>query len=512
MLARLKNLAWMGLLAGCQPGGPHPGAQLAARHCQSCHQLPAPAGLSKAMWRQVLPRMAVYLGWWHVPERNGYLPLPADVHQKLAHWGTVPAAPLVTAEELAQLHDYFEQLAPEQLPAPPAAVPVADLPGFVAHNLPAQAEAPFTLLLQTEAGRAGFWRASGHGQRLYWHGPDLQVRDSVPAPWFAVHAWPEGPPGQYLLTGMGLFNPADLAVGGVYRLRPPAQGPPRPERVLDSLRRPVHTAQADLNRDGRPDLVVCEFGANVGRLAWYAQQADGRYVRHVLDPHPGACRSHLTDWDGDGDPDVIAIFGQGREGVFYYENLGNEQFKARPWLEFAPWHGSNYLEVADFDADGRPDLLCTNGDNADFPSFPPALKPYHGVRVFLNRGAHQFEEAFFYPLNGAGQALARDFDQDGDLDIATISYFPDPARPPGEGFVYLENQGGLRFAPRTFADNQRGWWLVMSAGDYDADGDLDLLLGSAVTDMPVAAPAARARWLRERSPGVVLRNQVVGGK
>jgi hypothetical protein len=461
------------------------------------------------MWRQVLPRMALYLGWWHVPERNGYLPMPPETHQKLAHWGTVPAAPVVTPQELAQLHEYFEQNAPDQLPAGPSPPVISELPGFTVQNLPAQTSAPFTLLFQGETGRAGFWHSGEGGQRLRWRGPDLQVRDSVPAPWFTVHALPEGPPGQYLLTSMGLFNPSDLAVGGVYRLLRPAQGPPRLARALDSLHRPVHTAQADLDQDGRPDLVVCEFGANLGRLAWYAQQPDGRYVRHVLDPHPGACRSHLTDWDGDGDPDVIAIFGQGREGVYYYENQGGGQFKARPWLTFAPSHGSNYFEVADFDADGRPDLLCTNGDNADFPSFPPVLKPYHGVRVFLNRGAHQFQEAFFYPLNGAGQAVARDFDRDGDLDIAAISYFPDPARQPGEGFVYLENQGGLRFKPRTFADNQRGWWLVMSTGDYDADGDLDVLLGSAVTGMPVVDPQARQRWLKEKIPGVVLWNQAV---
>ena len=85
----------------------------------------------------------------------------------------------------------------------------------------------------------------------------------------------------------------------------------------------------------------------------------------------------------------------------------------------------------------------TNGDNADFTTSP--TKPYHGIRIYLNRGNLRFEEAWFFHLNGAYKAIARDFDQDGDLDIAAISFFPDYERSPRESFVYLENQGGLNF-------------------------------------------------------------------
>ena len=61
--------------------------------------------------------------------------------------------------------------------------------------------------------------------------------------------------------------------------------------------------------------------------------------------------------------------------------------------------------MADFNRDGLPDILVTNGDNGEYPS---PLKKYHGIRIYLNKGNWRFEEAFFYPLNGAFKAVARD--------------------------------------------------------------------------------------------------------
>jgi len=43
----------------------------------------------------------------------------------------------------------------------------------------------------------------------------------------------------------------------------------------------------------------------------------------------------------------------------------------------------------------------------------------------LNRDGRRFDEVRFIPQHGVFRALARDFDQDGDLDIATVSFYPD---------------------------------------------------------------------------------------
>ena len=90
----------------------------------------------------------------------------------------------------------------------------------------------------------------------------------------------------------------------------------------------------------------------------------------------------------------------------------------------------------------------------------------------------QFRKSFFYPMNGCYKAIARDFDLDGDLDIASISAFP-AASSPWEAFIYLQNQGNLAFKGFTLAKNvpfQKG--LTMDSGDFNGDGKIDLLLGN----------------------------------
>ena len=83
-------------------------------------------------------------------------------------------------------------------------------------------------------------------------------------------------------------------------------------------------------------------------------------------------------------------------------------FTPRIVLQGHPLFGHSSFEMTDFDGDKRPDFVVTTGDNGEYPS-PP--KPYHGVRVYLNRGGMTFEESLFLPLNGAFRALARDYDE-----------------------------------------------------------------------------------------------------
>ena len=202
---------------------------------------------------------------------------------------------------------------------------------------------------------------------------------------------------------------------------------------------------------------------------------------------------------------MLVLFAQGDEQVALFTNQHDGTFQKKTLLRFPPVYGSSYLELADMNGDGQPDLVCTNGDNADYSQI---IKPYHGIRVYLNDGKFGFKQAYFYPMPGAGQVLARDFDHDGDLDLVAISAFPDFSNNKPQVFVYLENKGKLSFTPRSFAGADGGRWLVMAAGDLDHDGDDDIALGAYVRTLSPTPAVWTTRWQTTKSGLLVLDNQL----
>jgi hypothetical protein len=132
--------------------------------------------------------------------------------------------------------------------------------------------------------------------------------------------------------------------------------------------------------------------------------------------------------------------------------------------------------LADFNKDGHPDILLTNGDNWDLS---PIKKYYHGIRILMNDGQNNFKQTWFYPCYGAEKAIARDFDLDGDLDIAAIA-FSDDLPKTEQGFIYLKNDGKMNFTAFSTPDAANGKWITLEAADLDHDGDEDIIIGSFV--------------------------------
>jgi hypothetical protein len=300
---------------------------------------------------------------------------------------------------------------------------------------------------------------------------------------------------------MGVLHPSDEKAGRMVTV--PASTAQQVV-LLDSLQRPVYVDYGHLNRDTLEDILVCEFGNTTGQLGWFEGKGNNQYQKHVLRPLPGAVRTQFLDAAKDGTTDdIIALMAQGDEGFFIYHNQGNGTFNEQRVLQFSPSFGSNYFELADFNNDGNVDILATNGDNGDYP---PILKAYHGVRIYLNDGNGNFTEKVFLPMNGASKAMAADFDNDGDLDIASISYFPDYDHTPHESFIYWENKGGFSFQPYSFAEAAAGRWLTMDVGDLDNDGDADIVLGNARFTLGYIPEALMKRWNKAAPSVVVLKN------
>ncbi len=125
------------------------------------------------------------------------------------------------------------------------------------------------------------------------------------------------------------------------------------------------------------DLLICGFGFNNGYLGWLEPDSS---QPNILMPFPGAIKAYIRDENGDGRPDIWALFAQGDESIWYLENAGHGRFKPERVLRFRTAYGSSSFTAArTCDHDGREDIIYTCGDNADNSR---VLKNYHGVYIF----------------------------------------------------------------------------------------------------------------------------------
>jgi hypothetical protein len=435
-------------------------ARLAKIHCASCHMFPEPALLGKETWdKGIFPQMAFRMG---VDLTNLITISPEDMPIVTA---SLPRKAMVTKEEFEAIRRYFMREAPDSL-ALPASFGTSELTQFEVSAIRFDGNRlPAISMIVADTVRRAIW-ISNRRSDLLSYSFDWKQGDSIrldsPASWMSFKN------GQSMVSAMGIMDPNDQPRGDLVLLQNNV-----PQVVVDSLKRPVHFEQADFNLDGREDLVVCDFGNYTGELVVFENTASGN-VRHTLSYLPGARRVIVKDFNGDKRPDILALFEQGDENISLFTNAGNFTFRVERLLRFPPVMGSSYLDIADFNNDGAWDILYTNGDDADYSV---VLKPYHGVHIYLNDGRNKFTESWFHPMPGCSKAVADDFDSDGDLDVAAISFFPDFDRTPERGFIYFRRDGE-KYVPCTTQMGSSGRWLVMEMVDIDGDEDNDLLLGA----------------------------------
>ncbi|WP_328853211.1 VCBS repeat-containing protein [Micromonospora globbae] len=222
--------------------------------------------------------------------------------------------------------------------------------------------------------------------------------------------------------------------------------------------RPMSVAIADVNGDGRADLVTANLG---GTVATALGRGDGRFraPQHIdLGGSSNPWAVVAEDLDGDHDVDVaVSLTGRSQVQVLLNDGRGRLTLGQTVSLEYSDFEG---LRAADLNGDGLVDLVGSEN--------------FAGrVGILLGTGGGAFGPLQRIELiNDTSRVVVDDYNSDGRPDIVAArgSSYAD------SGWLLLGNGDGTFAEPRTIPVR---WAETVAGGDFDGDGRADLAFATS---------------------------------
>ena len=306
---------------------------------------------------------------------------------------------------------------------------------------------------------------------------------------------------------LGMLFPNNDRIGSVVVLENDGRMEFTKHVAAERIARVADVRAGDLDGDGDLDLAVAQFGYDDGETRWIENLGGWEFTSHILQSLSGPIHSPVADLDDDGDLDVAVLVSQEWEEIYIFENDGRGGFTPRRIFgcdndDF----GSSGMWLADFDRDGDVDLLYTNGDAFDY--LPPVPRPWHGVQWLENLGGLDFAVHRIADYAGAVNAKPVDVDHDGDLDLFVTSGYNHWDDPRAQSLIWLENDGRMRFRRRDL-DNTPTHLQALDVGDFDGDGEIDLVTGGMHTYPPYDRVERVILWMN-RWPAATMNRAAEG--
>jgi Bacterial Ig-like domain (group 3)/FG-GAP-like repeat len=251
------------------------------------------------------------------------------------------------------------------------------------------------------------------------------------------------------LAGAGGFNAGSM-ISGTPLFLPPA---------IYSIAGGWSVAIADLNGDGRPDLVVANQYGNPGSIGVMLGNGDGTFQPEVDYSSGGydfyRAQAVIADVNGDGKLDVIVAnegsTGGGSVGVL----LGNGDGTFQDAVAYS-FDSPSSIAVADLNADGKLDLVLGGCCSQT-------------VGVMLGNGDGTFQPAVSYPSVGyyINAVVVADVTGDGRPDILVAG---------STGIGISKGKGDGTFQPVVLLSLGQISPDSITTGDINGDGKIDLIV------------------------------------